>query len=78
MAHAELDGLGLTDGSGTTWVVPGGFAQQANPTAFPFSRMPGATPTGEGTSRTSWLVLGCLLLLAILLLRRIRSEHPPR
>jgi LPXTG-motif cell wall-anchored protein len=78
MAHAELDGLGLSDGPGNTWMVPRGFAQQANPTAFPFGRPPGPTPAGEGTSGTSWLVLGCLLLLAVLLLRRKRSEHSPR
>jgi hypothetical protein len=78
MAHAELAGLGPSDGPVITWTVARGFAQGEYPAAFPFGNPPGPAPTGKGTSGASWLVLGGLLLLAILLLRRIRSERPPR
>jgi hypothetical protein len=78
MAHAELDGLGPSDGPVISWAVSRGFAQEVFSAARPSDSRPGPAPTGQGTSGTSWLVLGCVLLLAVLLLRRIRSEPPPR
>ena len=79
MARAELDGLGRTNGPVVTWTVPQDLAQGESPAARVFGFTPQPAPSATGAPGwTSWLGLGCLMLLVGLLSSRIKSKSPPR
>jgi len=73
ITHADLDGLGASEGALITWTIPSNMRRTMGPEGGWVSPMNLPTAARTGNYDSSWWVFAVVLCLAFFLVSRLKS-----